>query len=202
MAREYEVIAHPQLNHINAFLVRMVERRPHIHRDLELGMVLEGSVTLKTNRSCWLLEEKDIYLINPMESHEFASDADGALLLDEIAKRENLSLTYLSHFFKDALGEAFQEYLNQKRFEYACHLLATTDRKILDISLSSGFSDVRYFNRTFQKQFGCTPRDYRQGKNSSFPKHRILTDSIQYFFAPEDARALLARPRRGVAACG
>lgn len=311
MAREYEIVAHPQLNHINAFLVRMVERRPHIHRDLELGMVLEGSVTLNIDRSSRLLKEKDIYLINPMESHEFASDANGALLLaiqlsplmtepvypdssnirfsgsanlrdcfrdfpqrytilsalcvelacsylerrpnyefkcfslaaalfhllhstvprevmsnedylpmkqrtdrilsitdyieqnfrrklllEEIAERENLSLTYLSHFFKAALGETFHEYLNQKRFEYACHLLATTDRKILDISLSSGFSDVRYFNRIFQNQFGCTPRDYRQGKNGSFPKFRILTDSTQYFFASEDAGALLARPRR------
>ena len=40
MEKEYEVVSHPHLNHINAFLVRMVERSTHIHRDLELGMVL------------------------------------------------------------------------------------------------------------------------------------------------------------------
>lgn len=313
MVKEYEIVSHPHLNHINAFLVRVVERSTHIHRDLELGMVLEGSITLKMSRGSCLLEEKDIYLVNPMEAHELVSDGNGALLLaiqlsplltepvfpdaanirfpgsanlrecfqelpqrytvlsaicvelaysylerhsnyefkcfslsaalfhllhttipwevmssedylpmkqrtdrilaitdyieqnfqrklllNEIAEREKLSLTYLSHFFKDALGMTFQEYLNQKRFEYACHLLATTDRKILDISLNSGFSDVRYFNQAFQKQFGCTPKDYRQGKGGVFPKHRVLTGTTQYFFAPEDARLLLAWPRQNL----
>lgn len=242
MVKEYEVVSHPHLNHINAFLVRVVERSTHIHRDLELGMVLEGSITLKMNRGPCLLEENDIYLVNPMEAHELVSDGNGALLLaiqlsplltedvfpdaanirylgsanlrecfqeapqrytvlsalcvelacsylerhanyefkcfslaaalfhllhttiswevmssedylpmkhrtdrilsitnyieqnfqrklllNEIAGREKLSLTYLSHFFKDALGMTFQEYLNQKRFEYACHLLTATD---------------------------------------------------------------------------
>lgn len=311
MAKEYEVVSHPHLNHINAFLVRLVERSTHVHRDLELGLVLEGSVTLKISHGSYRLKEQDIYLVNPMEAHELISDGSGALLLaiqlsplltepvfpdasnirylgsvnlrecfpdaprrylllgalcvelacsylarrpnyelkclslaatlfhllhtaipwevmsredylpmkqrtdrilsitdyieqnfrrklllNEIARRESLSLTYLSHFFKDALGMTFQEYLNQKRFEYACHLLATTDRKILDISLSSGFSDVRYFNQTFQAQFGCTPRDYRRGKHDQFPEFRMLTGTTQHFFTPEDTERLLAEPRR------
>ena len=33
------------------------------------------------------------------------------LLLSDIARKEDLSLTYLSHFFKDYLGLPFQEYL-------------------------------------------------------------------------------------------
>ncbi len=311
MSKEYEVVSHPHLNHINSFLVRVVERTTHIHRDLEIGMVLEGSVTLKIDGHSYPLGEQDIYLVNPMESHELVAEESGVLLLaiqlspqlidpifpdarniryqgsanlkecfhdvprrylilsavcielsycyltrrsgyefkcfslaaalvhllhttvswelmrsqdylpmkqrtdrilsitdyieqnfqrklllGEIAGREGLSLTYLSHFFKDALGMTFQEYLNQKRFECACHLLATTDRKILDISLSSGFSDVRYFNQTFQEQFGCTPGDYRHGKENVLPEIRMLTHTTQSFVAPNDARLLLSDPRK------
>jgi len=41
------------------------------------------------------------------------------VLLSEIAKRENLSMTYLSHFIKDNLNQTFQEYLNNIRFSHA-----------------------------------------------------------------------------------
>jgi YesN/AraC family two-component response regulator len=36
------------------------------------------------------------------------------LTLGELAEKENLSLSYLSHAFKDAMGISFQEYLKQK----------------------------------------------------------------------------------------
>ncbi|MFC2742185.1 MAG: helix-turn-helix domain-containing protein, partial [Selenomonas artemidis] len=65
------------------------------------------------------------------------------LLLGEIARREHLSLTYLSHLFKEVLGMSFQDYLRKKRFTHARRLVAETQRSILDISLCCGFSDVR-----------------------------------------------------------
>lgn len=44
-------------------------------------MVLEGSVTLKIDRKSYPLEEKDVYLVDPMEPHEFVSGGNGVLLL-------------------------------------------------------------------------------------------------------------------------
>ena len=35
------------------------------------------------------------------------------LLLGEIARREGLTMPYLSHLFKDTLGMSFQEYLKK-----------------------------------------------------------------------------------------
>lgn len=113
------------------------------------------------------------------------------LLLGEIAQRENLSLSYLSHLFKDTLGMSFQEYLNHKRFEYACGLLFTTDRTILDISISSGFSDARYFNDTFAAQYGCTPKEYRKGRKLPSSEFQQLENNTQYFFTTQDALLLL-----------
>lgn len=83
------------------------------------------------------------------------------LLLSELAELENLSLHYLSHFFRDSFGMSFQDYLSRIRCEHARQLLLLSDYKLLDISMSCGFSDPKYFNKAFRKIFGCSPKEYR-----------------------------------------
>lgn len=317
MPKEFEMVAHTHLRHVTAFLVRLQERVTHIHRELELGLVLDGEITLRTGQQTAALSKGDIYLVNRMEPHEFFSEGSGALLsaiqfstkltegfqtpgthyrywgdpnlrqalegrdrdyrflwdtcielvysflrqapndefrcfslsasliyqlhevlpwqlldyedyssikqranrimaitdyidqnfrrkllLGEIAEREGLSLSYLSHFFRDALGMSFQDYLNQKRFEYACGLLFTTDRKILDISLSSGFSDVRYLNEAFLRQYGCTPKEYRKGRKLPSSRFRQLEKNNQYILPGEDALSVLGPIHRAIPSVG
>jgi len=96
------------------------------------------------------------------------------LLLSDIADNENLSLTYLSHFFKDNFKTTFQNYLMNIRFEKAKQLIVQTEEKLIDICLESGFSDIRYLNRMFLKQYGCTPKEYRKKINS----HNDIAASI------------------------
>ncbi len=83
------------------------------------------------------------------------------LLLSEIAEQENLSLSYLSHFFHQAFGMPFQSYLMKMRCEKARRLLLCTQLPLLDICIACGFSDMKYFNNGFLKQYGHTPREYR-----------------------------------------
>lgn len=77
------------------------------------------------------------------------------LLLDEIAREEGLSMSYLSHFFKDKVGMSFQNYLGCKRFECACRLLIKEKKSVLAAAIESGFSDVRYLNEYSRRYFGC-----------------------------------------------
>ena len=104
-------------------------------------------------------------------------------------------MTYLSNLFKDTLGISFQDYLKQRRFEYACNLIATTPRKILDISISSGFSDVRYLTKLFQERYGCTPKEYRRGTAMLKEKTASPLESTEYLFAPQDGFLLLTPVR-------
>ena len=73
-------------------------------------------------------------------------------LLSDLALKEDLSLTYLSHVFKDYLGIPFHEYLAKIRCEKARQLLLLTDFPLLDICMSCGFSDSKYFNRDVYKR--------------------------------------------------
>lgn len=83
------------------------------------------------------------------------------LLLSELAAREGLSVSYLSHFFRKSFGATFQEYLAGLRCERARQLLAEPSLSLLDVSVASGFSDVKYLNRAFAARWNCSPREYR-----------------------------------------
>lgn len=113
------------------------------------------------------------------------------LLLGEIARREGLTMPYLSHLFKDTLGMSFQEYLKKRRFEYARSLLLGTRKSLLDISLESGFSDARYMIRMFEGEFGCTPREYRRKIGPVQASQSAGQGDVQNILAPQAALRLL-----------
>ena len=76
------------------------------------------------------------------------------ITLEDLANRENVTKTYLSHFIHDNLNMTFQEYVSTVRFERALKLIRNTSMCLTDISVVSGFSDVKYLSRMLEKRFG------------------------------------------------
>lgn len=99
--------------------------------------------------------------------------------LKEISGKENLDMYYLSHFIKKHLGISFQEYLNKVRLEKAVELLLQTDRSKLDICIECGFSDYRYLNKMFLKEYNCTPEDYKRLNAKSQTVFPQIYDDVQ-----------------------
>ena len=89
MSGEYEVISYEQLSDLNVFLVRMQERATHLHPDMELGLVLDGSIVLERGGARRTLRRGDLYLVNPLEAHCFTSteEGGGVLLNAQISAR-------------------------------------------------------------------------------------------------------------------
>lgn len=81
------------------------------------------------------------------------------ITLEELAKRENVTKTYLSHFIHDNLNMTFQEYVSSMRFERALKLIRNTSMCLTDISVVSGFSDVKYLSRMLEKHFGKSAQE-------------------------------------------
>jgi len=109
------------------------------------------------------------------------------LTLGELAEEENLSLSYLSHAFKDAMGISFQEYLKHKRFENASRLLQSSEMNLLDISIASGFSDVRYMMKAFSEIAGCSPAEYRRSFRDYSEENSRVAEISQYYLTREEA---------------
>ncbi len=91
-------------------------------------------------------------------SANFTKELSLAILEEEL----HLSKYYISHLFGDKLGIRFNDYINSLRISEACRLLRTTDMSITEISDASGFGTLRTFNRSFIKQMGTSPSEYRR----------------------------------------
>ncbi|MDO4272589.1 MAG: AraC family transcriptional regulator [Eubacteriales bacterium] len=116
------------------------------------------------------------------------------LLLTDIAGQEHLSLYYLSHFFKDCFGMSFQEYLLRIRCEKARQLLLLSEQTLTDICFACGFSDPKYFNNGFKRQYGCTPKYYRkQFRNDGLEQQQKSMLTIEEFLTPEASLITLDR---------
>ena len=81
--------------------------------------------------------------------------------LDNIAEAAESSVTHLCRLFKAATGLSPIQYLIDVRITAAKELLLT-DLKISEVAHLVGFDDISYFGRSFRKNNGASPRQYRQ----------------------------------------
>lgn len=126
--------------------------------------------------------------------HYLETHCQQKLLLSELAEREGLTVSYLSHFFKENLHVTFQEYLAGLRCEKARQLLLNPGYTLLDVSVESGFSDVKYLNRAFAARYGCTPREYRrQGMDGDWTGPAPGRRAAQTCFTQRQSLELLNR---------
>ena len=59
MKREYEIISHAETN-FKVFVVNLLYRAPHIHKDFELGLVLDGNISILLPGQTLLLDRKSV----------------------------------------------------------------------------------------------------------------------------------------------
>ena len=114
--------------------------------------------------------------------------------LTDFAEQENCSVSYLSRFIKKTLNQTFQEYVAAVRFRCACKLIATGEKKLLDVCIESGFSDYRYFSREFQKQYQMTPEEYRNHAKHFMVESIEVVHSLQSaerFYSHEESKKML-----------
>jgi len=84
------------------------------------------------------------------------------LSLDEVSYYVNISPYYFSKIFKEGTGENFIEYLTNIRIEKAKELLGNSDYSMKEICVMVGYSDPNYFSRSFKKNVGVTPTEYKE----------------------------------------
>jgi len=85
------------------------------------------------------------------------------LAVQDIAAAVNLNAKYLMRVFKQQCRLSVWEYLTQLRISHAQRLLITTDLKVLDVAMESGFSSVAPFYAAFAaRSRGVRPLEYRR----------------------------------------
>jgi AraC-like DNA-binding protein len=82
----------------------------------------------------------------------------------QIADAAGLHPNYAATLFREHCGMTPFDYVIMHRAYHAHQLLATTDRKIIDIAFDSGFRSLARFYASFERVFHCTPSDIRAAR--------------------------------------
>jgi AraC-like DNA-binding protein len=109
--------------------------------------------------------QKEAALIDRMKKiaetryHEYLS-------VENIGKELSMSATFLRLVFKQGTGMAFNTYLTKCRIEAAKKMLRETDMLLSDIAKKITYQNAQNFIRTFRRETGITPGEYRSSISS------------------------------------
>ncbi len=98
--KEVEIIDHSKMEHLKIFLVEMSSRTPHGHNDLEIGVLLDGTMEMTADEEHYSLQKNDIYIISRYQIHSFQKTSPKALILafqihDSFYRKINAQLHFL-----------------------------------------------------------------------------------------------------------
>lgn len=80
--------------------------------------------------------------------------------LAALAREINYSESYICHLFKAATNRTISNYIQEKRIEVATGLL-TRSIPINKVAEQAGFPNYSHFYKTFKRNMGCNPAEYR-----------------------------------------
>ncbi len=127
---------------------------------IELITLIFREIDKKTNADI-TKEQRDVV----SKAIEFMrSNYNTRINLDDIVADIFLSKDYFRQLFKKTTGISITEFIQKTRVEEACRLLQTSDRTIFDIAGDCGFTDIKFFYKTFKKITKKTPNEYRKEK--------------------------------------
>lgn len=86
---------------------------------------------------------------------------DEDLNLRRLSRKQGLPDRSVSQAVNRTRGMNLSQFVNEYRVQDACQLLRSTDKTILEISLTAGFATKSNFNREFARVTGQTPSGWR-----------------------------------------
>ena len=96
-------------------------------------------------------------LIGQMPESELAAHSLAAL-----AGRLHCSERHFSRLFRQQFGISLRARQIELRLQRARHLLVSSNAKIINVALDSGYHHLGLFNARFKKRFGMTPGEWRR----------------------------------------
>lgn len=97
----------------------------------------------------------------------------------ELAQRTHCTARHLSRIFHELAGMSFRDKRAELRLARARELLATTNSKVVDVALESGYKSLSLFNLMFAQRFGMSPGKWRKQHNSSPAEKRTTRIAVR-----------------------
>jgi AraC family transcriptional regulator len=93
-----------------------------------------------------------------------------------LAERSNISFFHFHRIIKASLGMPLGTYINHLRLDTAAKIIRYSNENINQIALRVGYNDLSAFSKSFTREFGISPLDYRMNSESS------INSSIDFYY--------------------
>ena len=95
--------------------------------------------------------------------HQFMEqNIDNAeMTIDDIADATHMSRSSLNRKMHELFNLSAKDFVQAARIKHACNLLRSTDMAAKEVAYACGFSDPRYFSKSFKSNTGQTPTEFR-----------------------------------------
>lgn len=101
---------------------------------------------------------------------------DQSICLDAIAGAAHLSQYHFARLFRATFGDSAMAYVRRRQLANAARRLRQTENaSVLTIALDSGFGSHEAFTRAFRREYGISPRTYRQNTQLTIALQGTLT---------------------------
>jgi AraC-like DNA-binding protein len=94
------------------------------------------------------------------------------LSFTQLVREINCTPRHLSRLFRELTGMSFREQQAKIRLSRASELLVSTESKVVDVALDSGFQSLNLFNLMFRRRFGLSPGRWRKESHGKKTIHR------------------------------
>ena len=115
-----------------------------------------------TDYSFRTLTHSDLEMLDIMNYID-ANITDG-ISLSSVAEKMGMSESKFSRRFAEMNGISFKQYVIKKKIQHAVKLMNTTNLKMIDVAMESGFDSISGFYDAFKKTTGTTPKNFKLAK--------------------------------------
>jgi len=132
-------------------------------KELQIELYVEDFM-LSINRLVYdILEPKQVTsdaslytkLVEYIEEH-----LEEELSLEKLSEEFYVSKYHIAHVFKDYIGLSIHQFITKKRLAL-CQEAIRANMNITDVYHMYGFGDYSSFYRAFKKEYGISPKEYR-----------------------------------------
>ncbi len=138
---------------------KLVELRKVLQSRYANVVSINSEATLELESETIQIEDAYILKINKI-IQEHISDAQFGV--NELTRHLGSSRSQVFRKLKALTGKSITLYIRSYRLQRAKYLLETTDLNVSEIAYDVGYSNLSYFSRSFQEEFGCSPKKFKQ----------------------------------------
>ena len=141
--------------------IRRINRQRREVLEAYLGLLNAGEERKQQKPIAPKLSEEDDMLMRQLSAYveEHLSDADTSVV--DMAAAVAMSRSALQRRLKQIAGVTPLDFLREARQKHAEQLLSATAMTISEVAFACGYSDPKYFSRTFKTATGKSPTEWR-----------------------------------------